>query len=122
MIRPAALALTISLALAGCGKQDVANDSDEIEQALARDDLETNDLTAIDAASAHDANIAADIDPAEFGNADGAVVETFGGVPGRPRQQSQRGARQSEPAGDSNSETPADSSATEPPAESNTAD
>lgn len=121
MIRPAAFALTISLALAGCGKQDVADDSGAIEQALARDDLETNDLTAIDAASAADANMAADIDPAEFGNADGAVVETAGGVPARPRPPSRPDARPTEPVGDSNSQAPANGSTAEPPAETNTA-
>ena len=31
------------------------------------------------------ARVMADIDPAEFANADGAVVETIGGAPARPR-------------------------------------
>ena len=120
MIRFAALALVLAASLAACGKEEVADDSGALEQALARDDLETNDLTAIDAASAHDANMAADIDPAEFANADGAVVEQIGGEPPRPGPQSGSAGRRPAPATESNSSAPASNSTSEQPVETNT--
>jgi hypothetical protein len=110
-----AFALFFAVSLAGCGKEEVADDSGALEQALARDDLETNDLTAIDAASAHDANMARDIDPAEFANADGAVVEQIGGQPARPRQRAATPGSRPEPA--TESPAPASNSASEQPAE-----
>lgn len=113
-----AYVLAFAASLAACGKEEAADDSGALEQALARDDLETNDLTAIDAASAHDANMAADIDPAEFGNADGAVVEQIGGDPARPRPQPGTPARRPAPPA-SDSPAPATNSASEQPAESN---
>lgn len=118
MIR-SAFALVLAASLAACGKEEIADDSGALEQALARDDLETNDLTAIDAASAHDANMAADIDPAEFANADGAVVERIGGDPARPRPQSGTSGRRPDPAA-TNSPAPATNSASEQPAVTNT--
>ena len=50
------------LAVAACDKEPVAQDVRSADQELARDDLESNDLTAIDAASGADSNMAADID------------------------------------------------------------
>ena len=113
-----AFALVLAASVAACGKEKAADDSGALEQALARDDLETNDLTAIDAASAHDSNMAADIDPAEFANADGAVVEQIGGEPGRPRPQSGSPGRRPEPAA-ADSPAPATNSASEQPVETN---
>ncbi len=57
------LAIAAALwALAACDKEPTAQDVRSADQDLARDDLETNDLTAIDAASGADSNMAADID------------------------------------------------------------
>lgn len=56
------LAATAALALAGCGEKQAAQDSGQADQELARDNLSVNDLTAIDAASGADSNMAADID------------------------------------------------------------
>lgn len=56
-----ALAVMLS-ALAACDKQPAAQDVRQADQELARDDLDSNDLTAIDAASGADSNMAADID------------------------------------------------------------
>lgn len=114
-----AYALVLAVSLAGCGKQEAADDSGTLEQALARDDLETNDLTAIDAASAHDANMAADIDPAEFGNADGAVVEQIAGQPARPRPQAATPGSRTEQSPASNITAPATNTTGEQPAETN---
>ena len=56
------LALAALLAASACGKEPAAQDARQADQALARDNLDSNDLTAIDAASGADSNMAADID------------------------------------------------------------
>ncbi|HET9356398.1 MAG TPA: hypothetical protein VFO42_09580 [Sphingomicrobium sp.] len=56
-----ALAFMLS-ALAACDKQPAAQDVRQADQELARDNLDSNDLTAIDAVSGADSNMAADID------------------------------------------------------------
>ena len=56
-----ALAVLLS-ALAACDKQPAAQDVRQADQELARDDLDSSDLTAIDAVSGADSNMAADID------------------------------------------------------------
>ena len=59
------LALAI-VALAACNKEQAAQDVRQTDRELASDDLITNDLTAIDAASGADSNMAADIDVANM--------------------------------------------------------
>ena len=54
------------VALSGCNKEQAAQDVRQTDQELASDDLATNDLTAIDAASGADSNMAADIDVANM--------------------------------------------------------
>ena len=73
------LIVIAGLLAAGCGKEETAQDSAQADQALAQSNLDTNDLTAIDAASGADSNMAADIDYANMAlneeddaNADGA--------------------------------------------------
>ena len=53
-------------ALAACTKEQAAQDVRQTDRELASDDLATNDLTAIDAASGADSNMAADIDVANM--------------------------------------------------------
>lgn len=48
--------------LCGCDKEPAAQDARSADQQLASDNLDSNDLTAIDAASGADSNMAADID------------------------------------------------------------
>ena len=56
-----ALAATLVM-LAACDDKPAAQDARSADQALASDNLDSNDLTAIDAASGADSNMAADID------------------------------------------------------------
>jgi hypothetical protein len=53
-------------ALAACNKEPAAQDVRQTDRELASDDLMSNDLTAIDAASGADSNMAADIDVANM--------------------------------------------------------
>ena len=48
--------------LAACDKEPAAQDARSADQQLASDTLDSNDLTAIDAASGADSNMAEDID------------------------------------------------------------
>jgi hypothetical protein len=50
------------LALAACGKSQQTGNTSSIDEAVSAEDFETNDVTAIDAATGADANMAADID------------------------------------------------------------
>jgi hypothetical protein len=59
------LALAV-VALAACNKEQAAQDVRQTDRELASDDLMTNDLTAIDAVSGADSNMAADIDVANM--------------------------------------------------------
>lgn len=54
------------VALAACDKEPAAQDVRQTDRELASDDLMSNDLTAIDAASGADSNMAADIDVANM--------------------------------------------------------
>ena len=62
-------ALFLLAALGGCGGgKDDAQDIREVDQQLAGDNLIDNDLTAIDAITGADANMAADVDPSTVTN------------------------------------------------------
>ncbi|QIK96263.1 hypothetical protein G7076_07210 [Sphingomonas sp. HDW15A] len=54
------------IALTACNKEQASQDVRQTDRELASDDLTANDLTAIDAASAADSNMAADIDVANM--------------------------------------------------------
>jgi len=54
------------VALAACNKEQAAQDVRQTDRELASDDLMSNDLTAIDAASGADSNMAADLDVANM--------------------------------------------------------
>jgi hypothetical protein len=62
--------MVLPLLLAACGSEETAKDAQQVDQVLANDDLIADDLTAIDAVSGADANMAADVDPSQW-NADG---------------------------------------------------
>lgn len=59
-------AMALTFMLSSCGDDIAAKDPRQVDQALAADDLEVNDLTAIDAISGADANMAADVDPSTW--------------------------------------------------------
>jgi hypothetical protein len=62
-MRIALLALAVSsLTLAGCGKKQEAANTAALDQSVSAEDFATNDVTAIDAATGADANMAADVD------------------------------------------------------------
>ena len=74
------------LATAACDKEPAAQDARQADQALARDDLESADLTAIDAASGADSNMAADIDFTNMAlNGDDDAEPANRSAPRRPR-------------------------------------
>lgn len=54
------------IALTACNKEQAAQDVRQTDKELASDDLMANDLTAIDAVSGADSNMAADIDVANM--------------------------------------------------------
>lgn len=95
--RMLALAAVIALA-AACDKKPQAEDARAADQDLARDNLMSNDLTAIDAASGADANMAADLDIANMDlNEDENTGPANGQAP-RPRRQSTARPATEEPA------------------------
>ena len=52
----------LALTLAACGKDEQANNTVNVDQAVMSDDLVANDVTAIDAVTGEAANMAADVD------------------------------------------------------------
>ena len=58
---PFGLALC-SLALVACGKSEQTGNTSSLDEAVSAKDFETSDVTAIDAATGADANMAADVD------------------------------------------------------------
>lgn len=68
--------MALTFLLAACGGDKAAKDPRQVDQALAEDDLEVNDLTAIDAISGADANMAADVDRSQWDSgADGNLPD-----------------------------------------------
>ena len=65
----------ICLSLVACGKQESEQDIQQVDQALANDDLIDNDLTAIDAITGADGNMAADVDSSDWNRDGGAVMD-----------------------------------------------
>lgn len=61
-MRLAILAIPISLALCGCGKEQATGNTSALDQTVTAEDFDTGDTTAIDAATGADANMAADVD------------------------------------------------------------
>jgi hypothetical protein len=61
-MRASTLILLAVLPLSACGGDTAANDTSNVDQDLAAEQIVTNDVTAIDAATGADANIAADVE------------------------------------------------------------
>ena len=61
-MRPLIVVTLAALGLAGCGGDEQANNTVNIDQAVMADDLDANDVTAIDAVTGDAANMAADVD------------------------------------------------------------
>lgn len=109
------LVLVLAATLVGCGGSDEAdNGAAQVDQQLAEDNLIDNDLTAIDAVTGADANMAADVDPSTM-NASGNESGDQG-VTERPTPRSAAPARET-PA----KNEPADTAEPSPPA-TNTAE
>lgn len=79
------LIIAASLALAGCGKEQATGNTSALDQAVTAEDFETNDVTAIDAATGAAANMAADVDFNMIGNEDAG--DSRPAAPGSPRRQ-----------------------------------
>ena len=61
-MRPLVVLTLAALGLAGCGSDEQANNTVNVDQAVMSEDLNANDVTAIDAVTADAANMAADVD------------------------------------------------------------
>ena len=91
------LVIAASLALAGCGKEQATGNTSALDQAVTAEDFETNDVTAIDAATGAAANMAADVDFNMIGNED--ANDSRPAESGSPRpQRAAPQARDSAPA------------------------
>lgn len=84
-MRLALFVLAASVALAGCGKEEATGNTSALDQAVTAEDFEANDVTAIDAATGADANMAADVDINLIGNENGASRPAAAGTPRPPR-------------------------------------
>jgi hypothetical protein len=60
-MRALILAAVSALALSACSKNGAADNTTNIDQVLAAQNISANDTTAIDAATGDDANMAADV-------------------------------------------------------------
>ena len=109
------LAIAASMTLAGCGKDEATGDTSAIDQAVTANDFETNDVTAIDAATGAAANMAADVDINAIGNEDTESPRPAASSSSRPPRNEPR-SNDSAPAA---APAPADD---EPAAETNSAD
>ena len=113
-MRLALFALAASVALAGCGKEEATGNTSALDQAVTAEDFEANDVTAIDAATGADANMAADVDINMIGNESGASRPAAAGAP--------RPARNTPPSNDAGPTAPAAQPTEEPAAEPATAE
>lgn len=100
-----ALAFLLAAAAAGCKEKPAAEGQQAPDQAFERDALDSNDLTAIDAASGAASNMAADLDIANMALDDDAANASEGGRRTAPRRERSSGA-----AADSDADAPASNS------------
>jgi hypothetical protein len=103
------------LALAACGESQQTGNTSSIDEAVSAEDFETSDVTAIDAATGADANMAADVDINVYENEFRGQGNASAGRDSAPR-------RPSAPASTvntSNEQAPEPAEPREEPAESN---
>ena len=73
-MRASILILLAAPLLTACGGETAANDTSNVDQDLATEQIVTNDVTAIDAATGADANLAEDVElNVPINNADNAA-------------------------------------------------
>jgi hypothetical protein len=111
------LALAASaLALSGCGKKEATGNTTALDEGASAQDFATNDVTAIDAATGADANMAADvqINYSNDTSEDAGSANSTGLARSRPRRSeaSNNSSDTAEPAQPSATPAP-------PPAETN---
>jgi hypothetical protein len=103
-----------SLALVACGKSEQTGNTSALDRAVSAEDFVTSDVTAIDAATGADANMAADVDVNQYENA--ASADGNGSArrdPARSRRSAPPGNASDAPTAEPAQPPP------EPPAESN---
>ena len=61
-MRPLILVAAAALTLSGCGNNDQADKTQNVDESLTADNIVSNDVTAIDAVTGDAANMAADVD------------------------------------------------------------
>ena len=88
LMRILTLALAASsLALSGCGKKEATGNTAALDEAASAEDFTANDVTAIDAATGADANMAADVDM-NFTNDEVGTGSDNAAAPARTRPRS----------------------------------
>lgn len=75
-----------TLALGACGETQQTGNTSSLDEAVSAKDFETSDVTAIDAATGADANMAADIDINVFENQSRGAGNRSAGRDSRPRR------------------------------------
>ncbi len=76
------------LALGACGETQQTGNTSSIDEAVSAKDFETSDVTAIDAATGADANMAADVDINVYENEFGGQGNASAGRGSAPRRPS----------------------------------
>src|SRR6185295_20373926 len=75
-----------ALALSACGSNSQADDTQNVDGGLTADNIVSNDVTAIDAVTGDAANMAADVNYADFDNSvgGGSGSDQSSATPSRP--------------------------------------
>ena len=102
-MRASILLTAAALGLAGCGSDEQANNTVNIDQAVMSDDLAANDVTAIDAVTGDAANMAADVD-INFTN---EMLEASGNAAGPRPEGTKTRPRTAAPRPETNGSAPA---------------
>lgn len=114
-MRLSVLAIAVSsLALAGCGKEDSAGNKSVAAETVTAENFATADVTAIDAATSADANMAADVDinvASDNASGDSDATEAPNRprpAPARPTAETNNASEQARPAPAEPEDTPAE--------------
>ena len=76
-MRALILVAGVALALAACGNNDQADNTSNVDENLTAENIVSNDVTAIDAVTGEDANMAADVDVNYFNELDNNLDATL---------------------------------------------